>query len=494
MQLLAAFGAGAMLPLAFAPFGLFWIAPLSWALLFWLWRDASPGRAFALGTAHGLGGFGFGTYWTFISVHEFGEVAVPLAAVISGALIVVLALFVGAVGWAAARGFSTAGALAALVTLPALSLLAEWCRGWFLTGFGWLSSGYSQTDSWLAGYAPVLGQHGMSLAVFVTAGALVALVAGTRLVRAAALAIVAAVWGAGALLDRIEWTEPTGEPFTVALAQGAVEQDLKWRPEQLAATLEIYRRLTEQSVGADLILWPEAAIAPALYEQVGDYLAGIESLAARHGSVVLLGTLRGDPRTQVFENVLVSLTEPRQVYVKRHLVPFGEYFPVPDFVRTWLRLMSLPYTDITAGGDDQPLIEVLGQRIAVTICYEDVFGEEQLQFLPEATLLVNVSNDAWFGDSIAPHQHLQIARLRAAEVGRPMLRATNTGITALIDARGRVVERIPQFVPGVLEGTAQGYRGTTPYVRVGNWPVVSFAFAALAAQLVAPRLRRRASP
>ena len=489
MGALAAFGAGAALPLAFAPFAQFWIAPLSWAVLFWLWRDAPPLRAFWLGTLHGLGAFGFGTYWTYISIHEFGELAPPLAAAISGALIGVLALVVVLVGWLAARWFKTAGAAAWLVALPALALLGEWWRGWFLTGFGWLSAGYSQTDSWLAGFAPVLGQHGMSLAVFLTAGALVTLVAGTRVSRGVALGVLVVVWGAGGLLTRESWTEPVGEVLSVALAQGAVEQDLKWRPEQLAATLEIYRRLTEQSLGSDLILWPEAAIAPALYEQVGDYLAEIKAAADRHGSVVLLGTLRGDLRTQVFENVLVSLTEPPQVYVKRHLVPFGEYFPVPGFVRTWLRLMNLPYTDLTAGGEDQPLIEVLGQRLAVTICYEDVFGAEQLHYLPEATLLVNVSNDAWFGDSIAPHQHLQIARLRAAEVGRPMLRATNTGITAVIDARGRVVERIPQFEPGVLHATAQGYAGATPYARFGNWPVITLAFAALLALLLRSRLR-----
>src|SRR5690606_6787495 len=213
-------------------------------------------------------------------------------------------------------------------------------------------------------------------------------------------------------------------------------------------------------------------------------LAEIKAAADRHGSVVLLGTLRGDLRTQVFENVLVSLTEPPQVYVKRHLVPFGEYFPVPGFVRTWLRLMNLPYTDLTAGGEDQPLIEVLGRRLAVTICYEDVFGAEQLHYLPEATLLVNVSNDAWFGDSIAPHQHLQIARLRAAEVGRPMLRATNTGITAVIDPLGNVVSTIPQFEVGVLDGTVQGFTGATPYARVGNWAAISAAFIVVAVVLV----------
>jgi apolipoprotein N-acyltransferase len=180
-----------------------------------------------------------------------------------------------------------------------------------------------------------------------------------------------------------------------------------------------------------------------------------------------------------YQNVLVALTDQPQVYVKRHLVPFGETFPVPDFIRSWMRLMSLPYTDLGSGAADQPPIAVADERLAITICYEDVFGAEQLHYLPEATLLVNVSNDGWFGDSIAPHQHLQIARVRAAEAGRYLLRAANPGLSAVIDERGRVVKSLPQFRAGVLEETARGYTGTTPYARAGNYAVVLLATVVL---------------
>jgi apolipoprotein N-acyltransferase len=219
-------------------------------------------------------------------------------------------------------------------------------------------------------------------------------------------------------------------------------------------------------------------------------LGDLRRWAEQHDASIMLGILRTEPSARErtppgevpsFQNVLVALTDPVQIYVKRHLVPFGEFFPVPDFIRSWMRLMSLPYTDAVPGAPSQPPLDVAGERIAVTICYEDVFGAEQLHYLPDATLLVNVSNDAWFGDSIAPHQHLQIAQLRAAEAGRYLLRSTNTGVTAVIDPRGRVLATVPQFEPAVLRYSVEGYTGATPYARVGNYPAIALACLVLAA-------------
>src|SRR5881394_475637 len=508
--------AGAALPLAFAPFGQFWIAPLSYAVLLYLWRDVAGPRAFGLGFAYGCASFGFGTYWTFIAVRIIGGAPIAVALFLTVGLFVVCAAFVGLAGYVAARWFKTSGAAARLVTLPASFVLCEWLRGWAFTGFGWLSAGYSQTGSWLMGYAPVLGLHGVSWAVLVTAGALVTIaevaVAASRAAPVgaealhaqrrrryagalAAVLVLAAVWIAGLAARELRWTTPQQRTLSVALLQGAIVQDLKWKPEQLTSTLELYARLTAQTLGTELIVWPEAAV-PTLIEDVRGYVAGVRQASAARGSTVLLGILRGDPEAgqDAAQNVLVALTEPMQTYVKRHLVPFGEYFPVPEFVRGWMRLMNLPSSDIVSGARDQPPLEAAGERIAVTICYEDVFPAEQLHYLPEATLLVNVSNDAWFGDSIAPHQHLQIAQLLAAEVGSYMLRATNTGGTAVIDERGRVLARLRQFEPGVLKATVRGFDGATPYARVGNWAVVLLALGAALTQLPALRAfaRRRA--
>jgi apolipoprotein N-acyltransferase len=474
--------AGALLPLAFAPFGQFWLAPLCYAALFYAWTDAAPRRALGIGLTFGGACFGFGTYWTYIAVRVFGEAPAVLAGGLTLGLTLVLASFVAVAGFVAAKWFRTRGALAYLGTLPALFMLTEWLRGWAFTGFGWLAAGYSQTDSWLMGYAPLAGIHAMSFAVLLTAGALLTLWRGTARERGIAAATLVVVWGVGFVARGQEFTEANERTLEVALAQGAIQQDLKWRPEQLPPTLALYDELTRQSAGADLVIWPEAAI-PTLYEYVTEYLDGLRQAAAQRGSTVLLGILRldpADPESQTFQNILVALTEKPQIYVKRHLVPFGEYFPVPDFIRNWMRLMSLPYTDGVPGAANQPPLMVAGESLAITICYEDVFGAEQLHYLPEATLLVNVSNDGWFGDSIAPHQHLQIARVRAAEAGRYLLRATNTGVTAVIDPQGRVTDSIPQFRAGVLRETVRGYTGATPYARVGNALMVALGFVVLA--------------
>jgi apolipoprotein N-acyltransferase len=470
--------AGALLPLAFAPFRLFWLAPLSYAVLFSLWRETAPKRAFSLGFLYGFASFLAGLYWIYISVREFGELPIPISLLLTVALPAALALYVAGVGWTAARWFPTMGLRAWLGVYPALWVSAEWLRGWLLTGFGWLSAGYSQTDSWLIGYAPVVGVYGIGWLVALCAGAGVALAVGSRRERFVAGAVVLAVFGAGYALTAQRWTAPLGDPLSVALVQGAIPQTLKYEPEQLPITFDLYRRLTEAHHGRDLIVWPEAAI-PELYERLERPLKDIARDAREHGSALLLGILRDHPPTGTFQNAFYAMSDPPEVYTKRHLVPFGEYYPVPGFVRNWLRLANLPSTDAAPGDPGQPPLELAGQRIAVTICYEDLFGAEQLHYMPDATLLVNVSNDAWFGDSIAPHQHLQIARMRAVEVGRYQLRATNTGITAVIEPSGRVAATLPAFEAGVLTATVQGYTGLTPYARWGNAPVVIGALLVL---------------
>lgn len=479
---------GAALPLAFAPFGLFPVAPLSYALLFVLWRGERPASAFRIGLVYGLASFLGGVHWVYVSLNEYGLLHPLIAGTMTVLFVTVLALFPAVVGGLAARLGVTSGPSAWLAALPALWVLVEWLRGWIFTGFGWLSAGYSQTDSWLAGLAPIGGLHAMSWAVVVTAGALVTFALGDRRGRIAAAAVAAVIWIGSYAADGLRFTRPNGDPISVALLQGAVPQDLKWLPTQLEPTLRLYRELTRRAAGNRLIVWPEAAM-PVLYDDIAGWLDDVAAEAAEHDGTLVLGILVGTPEN--FENSVVALTETPQFYTKRHLVPFGEYFPVPGFVRERLRLMSLPHIDAEPGPSDQPPLDVSGQRLAVTICYEALFGAEQLHYVPEATLLVNVSNDAWFGDSIMPHQHLQIARLRAAEVGRYMLRSTNTGITAIIDPKGRVVSRIPQFEPGVLEDVVQGYTGSTPYAVVDNWPVVTAALIVLG--LGALR-RRRGAP
>lgn len=481
LKLILALTAGGLLPLAYAPFGHYLLAPICLAVLLLVWTRAPPWQAFKLGYVFGAASFLLGMYWVYISMHDFGGAHPLLSGLLTLALVAILSVFPALVGFIAARWFATRGPGPWLGVVPALWVLAEWLRGWIFSGMGWLAAGYSQVDSWLLGYAPVGGIYLMSWALLLTAGALVTVARSVGRARISALVVIAVVWSAAYFLSQHRWTRPNSEVVTVALAQGAVPQDLKWQRTQFVPTLELYRELTERAAGSDLIIWPEAAI-PGVYSQIEGYLDEIRSLAARTGGNVLLGVLRKDPDTGGIQNALVALGGSPSFYIKRHLVPFGEYFPVPNFVRDWLRLLDLPYSDISPGPPGQAPLSVAGQRLAVTICYEDLFGAEQLHYMPDATLLVNVSNDAWFGDSIAPHQHLDIARVRAAEVGRYLLRATNTGITAIIDPSGRVVARAPQFETHLLTGAVQGFLGSTPYALWGNYAIVLLAAIVLLIQ------------
>ncbi len=487
---LLASAAGLSLPFAFAPFDWFWLAVLGFAALFVSWRDASPRQAAICGFLFGFGCFLLGVHWIYISVGVFSPAPPALAIALTVGLAAAMAIYPALVGYIAARCCGNGSAAAWLLALPALWVLFEWLRGWLLTGFGWLSVGYSQTDSWLGALAPVLGVHGVTLAVLVLAGALVTLFAGSSRERLVAGIVAVIVLAGSRGLLGTEWTNRQSGTLTAALVQGSVPQDLKWIPEQLPVTMALYRSQTERVLGADLIVWPEAAI-PQLFENMDRYLDEIERVAADAGSTVVLGMLRHHAATDGIQNAVFALGHPEAVYAKRHLVPYGEYFPLPDFARAWLSSINLVVMDTVPGGPEQRPFDLLGQQIAITICYEDVFGAEQLASFPDSTLLVNVSNDAWFGDSFAGDQHLQIARMRAAEVGRYLLRATNTGITAVIDPIGRVVERLPQFEIGVLEATVSGYEGATPYVRWGNYAVLLLCGGALLAYAATTKLTIR---
>ncbi|HEX4024529.1 MAG TPA: apolipoprotein N-acyltransferase [Steroidobacteraceae bacterium] len=468
---LIALGAGALLACAFAPLSLWPLAILCPALQMWLWHGASPRRAARTGFWFGVGTFGVGIWWLYISIRGFGGSPIWLALFLVLALVGIMALYQGLLGYLAARVLPADGAARYLIGLPALWLLMEWWRGWFLSGFPWLSLGYSQTDTVLAGFAPVAGVYGVSAVLLLLAGSLVALLRGPRRVRGWALALLVLPWPAGALLDRIQWTHPVGAPVSVAVLQGAIPQDLKWQAANAGPTRARYLQLENQALGARLIVWPEAAL-PQLANEVPQYLGDIYSRARMHGSDVIMGVLRVDESDR-FYNSIMTLAAGVSFYDKHHLVPFAEYFPVPHFVRAWLRLMSLPYSDFTPGPAVQPVISAGGTRLAPGICYEDAYGTENLPALRQgAQLLVNVTNDAWFGHSWARYQHFQIARMRAIEARRPLIRAANDGISALVGAHGQVLAQASEFVPTVLRGTVQPRVGLPPYVRLGNYLIV----------------------
>jgi len=471
---LVSFAAGAASVAAFAPLGAYPLALLSFAWLVHAWRGAPPPRAFFLGFWFGLGFFGAGVSWVYVSMHDIGGMPAPIAAFATLALCAFLALFPAAAGWLQAR-IPAAPAVRACLLIPASWTLFEWLRSWILSGFPWLSLGYATVGWPLQGYAPLGGVFALSFLTVALAGML--WLAMRRIRMRYALGGLVAIIVVGQVLRHVTWSTPQGEPLSVALLQGNIEQSLKFDPRRYARTLETYARLAEES-RARLIVFPETAIPRFLDSVDPAYLKRLEAIARRNRGDLLLGVLtRRDPG-EYFNSVITLGTSPMQGYHKVHLVPFGEFAP-PGF--GWmLSLMNMPMSDLSSGRARKPL-EAAGQRIAVNICYEDAFGEEIAAQLPEATLLVNVSNVAWFGDSLAPAQHLQIAQLRAIETARMHLTATNTGITAAIDADGRVRARLPQFAEGRLEIAAQGRAGATPYVLWRDWPIVVLCLGALIA-------------
>jgi apolipoprotein N-acyltransferase len=505
--------AGAMCVFGFAPFGVYVIPVLALAVLFSLWLRAGSARTAAWqGFAFGLGLFSAGIGWIYIAMYEYGGMPLLLALLAALLFAAFWALLPALAGYIQAR-FPVANWLRLVVVMPAMWALLEWFRGLLVTGFPWLTLGYAHSDNPLAGYAPVLGIYGVSFAAAVSAGLLawiyhVGAGACPEPVEAARdslgrgplrqaqgrrpllqIMLIGIIWSGGALLRTIEWTQPHGEPFSVALVQGNIPQNLKFDEDALVGTLETYRRLVEQNP-ARLAVLPETAL-PLLRHQVPQSLVEkLRNHARQNGGDMLIGVFERNNGSH-YNSVFTLGSADEQHYRKQHLVPFGEFIPLRPMFGWFINgVLNIPMGDLARGDQQQAPLNVAGQRVAANICFEDVFGEEIIRALPQATLLVNVTNDAWYGNSPVAAQHNQIAQFRALETGRMMLRATNTGVTSIIGADGKVLQQLPQHEEAVLNGMAQGYDGITPYVRWGNAAVLLL----LIALLVYAWTRRASSP
>jgi apolipoprotein N-acyltransferase len=488
---LTVFLAGVLGVAAFAPFGWYPLACVALAVLFNQWLGDSPWQAFRHGGLFGLGFFGAGVSWVYVSIHVYGHVPVVAAAMVTAALVAFLSLYPAVLGYFLKRGTPVVTWTGLVLVFPAGWILAEWLRGWLFSGFPWLNVGNSQVDSPLAGLAPIAGVYGTGLAVALSAALLVAALRGRN--RAASLVMLCVLWSGSWWLQRVPWTGPDGAALQVAIVQGNIAQEEKWSPDNLVHTLTRYRELTAGVTDAELVVWPESAI-PAFYHQMEDSLIPqLEETMRAAGATLLTGIPVLDRNTWQYYNGVVSLGGTRGFYYKQHLVPYGEYLPLRGLLGHSLDALAVPNADFTPGAADQPLLQAAGYPVATSICYEVIFGEQLIRDLPQAALLVNVSNDAWFGRSLAPHQHLEMARMRSRETGRPMLRATNTGISAIIDYDGRILARSPQFEEAVLSGRIIPRQGATPYVRTGNAPVVILCSFFLLLPWFAGRVRNRAS-
>jgi len=490
---LVAFAAGSLTVLAFAPFSLHYLAIPATSLLFLLWLNGSPTQAFREGWLYGAGLMGVGVFWMHISIDQFGNVGTLLAVLITLLFAAAMALFYGAVGWLAVR-FDDAATepVARLLSFSLLWVLFEWLRGWVLGGFPWLALGYSQIDSVVAGWAPLLGVYGVSLAITLSVAAVLGIIlSGVVYRRLLLTALLAVIWGGGYLLSElVEWTQAAGEPISVSIVQGNIAQEEKWRPENLQPTLDLYTDMTRKNWDSDLIIWPETAV-PAFVAQVEKwFLRPMELEAKANRSTLLLGIADRKPDGKYY-NAMLALGTERAVYHKRHLVPFGEFMPLKSILRPLIDWLQIPMSDFSPGAQRKPLLVLAGYAAGISICYEDAFGAEVMEALPEAAFLVNASNDAWFGDSLAMPQHLEIARMRALESGRYLLRSTNTGISAIVAPDGGIVAASPAFKRDLLTGSITPLQGMTPYARWGNWTIVSFAIIGLVVLAVMRRRVRR---
>jgi apolipoprotein N-acyltransferase len=473
--------------LSFAPANLWWLQLLALASLFALALRAPGARsAAAIGFAFGLGWFVAGVSWVYISLHTYGQMWAWLAGLATAAFAALLASFPAAALGLAHR-FVPDPSARLLLAVPAAWAASEWLRGVVLTGFPWLATGYAHADGPLAAYAPLVGVYGVTLLVAVIAAALVAALRyrSARRLAITSVLLIAALVASSLPLAAVRWSQPFGKPINARLVQGNIPQDEKFGPQSLEKSHEIYLGLMTRPGAIDLVALPESVYPLPLGYLPNTVTRDLVDFVRNRKTSLVFGIFIEEPERHYY-NSAVGLAPDRtgaQRYSKRHLVPFGEF--IPFGFRWFVDLMQMPIGDQERGMRRQAPLDLAGQRIAINICYEDLFGAEIIEAWHDPqrtpTVLLNLSNLAWFGDSSALPQHLQISRLRALETARPMLRATNTGATAIIGPRGEVMRQLPYNTADILDGEVQGYTGDTPFVRFGNLPALGAVFILLLA-------------
>lgn len=463
---------GGLLPFAFAPFSYYPLAIVCPAFLLLLWLNQSPNKALWRGFLFGIGFFGVGISWVFISIHDYGNTSAPLAVFITGITVVYLALYPAAQGYFLARFFPKNSLRLCCMAFPCSWVLIEWLRSWIFTGFPWLLLGASQVTSPLHGFAPLIGEYGLSFLVTLSSGLLVYFLVIRRItlkITSVGVLTLVVIWSLAGLLTKIQWVTPQGQPIQVSLVQGNIPQEIKWDPAYLQTSLQRYYELTAPYWNSSLIVWPEAAV-PTLMEDTKPFLNSIGTLAQQHHVALITGIPIHDGF--FYYNGVIVLGNGSGIYYKRHLVPFGEFVPLESLLRGLIGFLDLPMSNFSAGPNQQADLQAAGLKIAPFICYEIAFPRLVLGALPQSDVLVTVSNDAWFGDSFAPAQHLQIAQMRAQESGRYVIFSNNTGSSAIIGPTGTLRASTKPFETTVLTSTVVKMVGETPFVWLGLTPIL----------------------
>jgi apolipoprotein N-acyltransferase len=466
-----AFFAGLSLPVAFAPFDIPLVAIFSPALLLYTWQQATPRLAFQRGYLFGIGFFTVGISWVYISIHVFGQAPIALSIFITAIFSLYLSLFTALQGYCLTKLAPEQSVFKILLLFPCSWVLFEGLRGWLFTGFPWLFLGYAQTDSWLRGVGPLFGVYGASFISTLLSSLLLIILQKrdfptySRILAKMGMALIII---ASFFLSKVNWTQATGKPLKATLIQGNIEQNLKWQAGQFLKTFKLYTTYTQQHWSSDLIIWPEAAITLPL-SQSWELLEALSTSAKKNKSTLLIGVpiVEGDAAY----NSLIAIGNGSGIYHKRHLVPFGEYIPLKPLYEWMLQIFHIPMSNFQPGTKEQLPLLAGGIPIGPYICYEVAYPIEFLLFLPNAKLLLTITDDSWFGHSIAAKQHLQMAQFRALETGRYLLYSGNTGITAIINDKGQVVASLPAFKEGSLTAWTQPMCGRTPWVIWKNYPL-----------------------
>ncbi|WP_424409949.1 apolipoprotein N-acyltransferase [Pasteurella sp. PK-2025] len=499
---LIAFISGVVGVLAFSPFDYWGCAYLSLLGLLWVVKTSSKSTALFSAFLWGMGFFTFGVHWLHVSIHHFGGAPVVVSYLLVVLLSAYLALYPVLFAYLVKR-FQ----VQSVAMFPVIWTLTEFLRGWVFTGFPWLQFGYTQIDSPFAGIAPLFGVEGLTFFVMWVSAVIFSLMSALRasekkvpLIIANTLALLI-MTSLAAYSDQVDYVKPEQEKaLKVTLAQGNIEQNLKWEPEYLYRTLAIYQRLIAQHLGkSDVIILPESAL-PVLENQIQPFFTELQQVAQHLGTEVMIGSIYHDVAQDKLFNSIVALGNPNKPYQledaprynKHHLVPFGEYVPLEALLRPLGHVFNLPMSAFQSGDEQQSPLPVKGRKWTPAICYEIILGEQLRQNLqPDSDFILTVSNDAWFGDSIGPWQHLQMARMRALELGKPVIRATNTGISVFIDEKGKIVAQAPQFVETSLTHHIAPTTGKTPYAVLGNKPLYALALLLVLLRLVGGVLKRR---
>ena len=492
-RLAAVFTSGASTALAFAPYQFWPVYILALAFTLIITSNLSSRSAFTHWLTFGFGSFAFGISWVHVSMAKFGGLPILVTILLMGVLALYLALFPAIAGYLFSRLAPRAKAVHYLLLFPSLWTLAEWFRGWVLTGFPWLWAGYSQTNGPLAPLASVIGALGISFVIASLAGVL--LLVYKRRAWLASIVTTATICICTLAAPSTSSVKVTGETIKLALVQGNIPQSMKWEPDALWPTMLKYMDLTRENMGADIFIWPEAAV-PAPDYLVRDYLDNVNQVANLNDSAIITGIISHSQED--FYNSLIVLGNKKaqqqseasyqvpatpgadspldNAYLKHHLLPIGEFVPLEDILRPIAPLFNLPMSSFARGDYQQQNLLAAGRKVAPAICYEIAFPEQlRVNVHADTDLLLTVSNDAWFGASNGPLQHMEIAQMRAIEFGRPLVRATNNGVTAIVNAKGDIVGKLPQFETGVLVKEVELVSGQTIFNRWGQWPIILFS-------------------